>query len=55
MPGVCVIGLEARRGNINQRGGSLSILVQAPVNLTGEAEGMDESPTLGQRPSKRAS
>jgi len=54
MPGVCVIGLKARRGNMYSRGGFLSIPVQAPVKFAGEAEGMDESPTLGQRSSKRA-
>lgn len=54
MPGVCVIGLKARRGNMNPIGGFLSSLVQAPVKATGEAEGLDESSTLGRRSSKRA-
>ncbi len=54
MPGVCVIGLEARRGNTGRKEGFLSILVQAPVFTTGEAEGMDEPLTWESRSSKRA-
>ncbi len=46
MPGVCVIGHEARRGNTKRIGRVLSILVQAPAPA-GEAEGMDDLPLFG--------
>jgi len=41
MPGVCVIGLNARRGNTRAREGGLSALVHAPAVTAGEAEGVD--------------
>ncbi|WP_281347171.1 hypothetical protein [Thermosulfurimonas marina] len=41
MPGVCVIGLYARRGNTRARKGGLSTLVHAPAATAGEAEGVD--------------
>ncbi len=42
MPGVCVIGQKARRGNTRAREGVLSALVQAPALTAGEAEGADD-------------
>ncbi|MBX6424068.1 hypothetical protein [Thermosulfurimonas sp. F29] len=39
MPGVCVIGHSARRGNTRAREGVLFALVQAPARTAGEAEG----------------
>ncbi len=54
MPGVCVIGPKARRGNTSKVKGFLSILVHAPVFTTGEAEGMDEPLKFRSWSSKRA-
>ncbi len=43
MPGVCVIGYSARRGNTVPAEGALSVLVHAPALTAGEAEGADGS------------